>query len=518
MRKIQFLWLAVLMSAMPVLAQEQKAQTLSLTLRDCIVKSLENNLDIAVAAFEPEISEASLSQSHEKFLPLFTLGYNNWRLNSPSSWGIEGPSIIQKYDFYSFGLSQQVPTGAEISLRLSNSMTNTTRAFALVNPSYDSTLRIDLTQPLLKGFGPTVNRIEITRAQNQRDISLSNLRTTLIQTVYDVEEAYWNLAYAKESLNVIEYSLAQSRELLRRNREGEKVGTKSAIEVLSAETEVANWEDSLIAARQLLETSEDRLKKLLSTPVKGERDSQGIVPTDQPSFEKRDVTLEQAIDTALRERPEMEIAQREIDNTSTDISYYRNQLLPQLDLAFSYWRPGQSGVKFIYLNNDPLTRIVLDEIKGNRVQSFEDIFKRNYNNWTVGLNFTLPLASVTSRAALALARKQNDQSVKALERKKESIAYEIVQVLKELKNNEMRLESSARYRELMEKRLEAETQRYSLGLAGSEWLFEYQRRLASAKTQEMKAIIDHKISLARLDKAQGTSLKAKSIRFRDYGF
>jgi outer membrane protein TolC len=71
----------------------------------------------------------------------------------------------------------------------------------------------------------------------------------------------------------------------------------------------------------------------------------------------------------------------------------------------------------------------------------------------------------------------------------------------------------------MEKRLEAETQRYSLGLVpGSEWLFEYQRRLAAAKTQELKAIIDYKISLAKLERAQGTSLKAKNIKFRDYGF
>jgi hypothetical protein len=65
---------------------------------------------------------------------------------------------------------------------------------------------------------------------------------------------------------------------------------------------------------------------------------------------------------------------------------YRSQVLPQLDLSLSYRRPGQSGVKDIYLNNDPLTRTVIGEIKGDRVQSLEDIFKRNYNNWTVGLN------------------------------------------------------------------------------------------------------------------------------------
>ncbi len=500
-------------------AERQNAPpTVSMSLNDCIIKALEKNLDISVAAFGPEISDAEITQAGEPFLPAFSLGYFSYRLNQPSSWGIEGPDIVQRNDAYSFGVTQKITTGAEINFQLSNSMTDTTRAFALVNPSYLSTLEIDLTQPLLRGFGPKVNRIEITRAGYQRDISLATLKSTLIQTIYGVEEAYWNLTYARESLAVIEYSLEQSRELLRRNQEGERVGTKSAIDVLSAETEVANWEDNLVQARLAVETTEDRLKALLNAPVGGAGESERIVPTDKPSSEKIEVALEQVLETAFRERPELAIAERQIDSSAADVTYYRNQVLPQLDLSLSYWRPGQSGVKFIYLNDDPLTRTVIGEIKGDRVQSLEDIFKRNYNNWTVGLNFTLPLASVTSRAALVAARKQNEQNVKTLEKQKESIAYEIAQALKELNNNETRLASSARYRELMEKRLEAETQRYALGLAGSEWLFEYQRRLATAKIQELKAVIDYRISLARLDQAQGTTLKAKNIKFRDYAF
>jgi outer membrane protein TolC len=518
MKKIQYILLGFIIGVLPLFSQEKNEQALSLTLRDCIVKALENNLDISVAAFGPEISESQVLQAREAFLPLLNLGYDNRSYHMPSSWGIEGPDIKRKLDSYSFGVSQKIPTGADLSLSFSNSMTDTTRAFALINPSYDSTLSLGLTQPLLKGFGPKVSRIEITRAQYQRDISLSNLKSTLIQTIYDVEEAYWSLAYAIESLKVIEYSLGQSRELLRRNREGERVGTKSAIEVLGSETEVANWEDSLIAARQQVETSEDRLKKLLNLPVKGQAETQRIVPADKPTYEKKDISIEEAMDVALKQRTEVNIAEKKVDTSSADISFYRNQTLPQLDLEFSFFRPGQSGVKYIYLDNDPLTRVVVDKIVGNRYQSFKDIFQRNYNNWTVTFNFSLPLGNLTSRASLAIAKKENDQNVKDMERQKEAITYEVMQVIKELKNNEKRLESSARYRELMEKRLDAETQRYSLGLAGSEWLFEYQRRLASARTQEMKAIIDYKISLAKLEKAQGITLTAKNIKFRDYSF
>jgi len=113
---------------------------------------------------------------------------------------------------------------------------------------------------------------------------------------------------------------------------------------------------------------------------------------------------------------------------------------------------------------------------------------------------------------------QNDQNIKLREKQKEASAYEVAQAVKVLKNSELRLASTARYRGLMEKQLEAETERYNLGLVGSEWLFEYQRRLGTAKTQELKAAVDYKIALAGLERAEGTTLKAKNIKFRDYAF
>ncbi len=78
--------------------QESKPPAVSMSLNDCIVKALEKNLDISVAAFGPEISNAGITQAGEPFLPAFSLGYFSYRLNQPSSWGIEGPDIVQRND------------------------------------------------------------------------------------------------------------------------------------------------------------------------------------------------------------------------------------------------------------------------------------------------------------------------------------------------------------------------------------------------------------------------------------
>ena len=78
------------------------------------------------------------------------------------------------------------------------------------------------------------------------------------------------------------------------------------------------------------------------------------------------------------------------------------------------------------------------------------------------------------------------------------------------------METSSLYRELMEKKLVAEEERVRLGLATSEWLFQYQRELASAKSDEIRAIIDYKVSVANIERLMGINLKTKNLKFRNY--
>jgi outer membrane protein len=508
-------------------AQAPKPTTRPLSLADCIRKALEANLDLAIEALNPEMDSASVAEAREKYLPEFGLGTNFLNQDIPSSWGLEGPTIKTKMDYYQFGVTQRTPLGTELDLGLSTRKTDTSRAYPIVNPAFYSEFRLNLTQPLLRDFGFKANRYASTKARRQLDVSEAALKTILIQTVYDVEEAYWNLYYARESLRVLELSLAQSRETLKRNEEAARIGTKSAVEVLSAETEVAGYEDRVLAARLQAEKTEDRLKSLLNMPVAGagaeaavapEEALVTIVPADKPEAEKHVVTLEDALATAVAERPELARTNAMIANAATDVGYYKNQLLPRLDLNLSLWSPGQSGVKYIYLDDNPLTGIVIDTINGSRGESFRDMFKMAYSNIQLAATLSVPLSNFVSRAGLARARLAQDQARLQFEKERRTIEVEVAEAVKDLEASATRITTSARYRELMEKRVQAETQRYDLGLVGSEWLFTYQRNLAQAKADEIRAVIDYKIALAALDRAMGTTLRAKGLKFKGYEF
>ena len=499
-------------------AQERPLEKVELTLKDCLLKALEGNLEIAVQAFEPEIALFSLRQQKDIYWPQMKLGYFNYNYNYLSNWAVEGVNYLDRTNRYSVGLTQKIITGGTIELSLLTTSSDTTRALTLVNPSYSGQFSLDFTQPLLKGFGPRIANMEIKKAQNQLDISVIGLKSSLLQKVYDVEEAYWNLVDAIENLKVYELTLSQNRERLRREKEGAKTGIKSALDVLRTETEVANYENYVLSARAQAVTAEDRLKGLLNMPLEGLDSIKTLVPLDSPGLEKVDFSFEEALKTAYTESPELEKSLKEIEGTKLEVSYQKNQLLPQLDLRGSLWYPGQSGDILIYKDDNPYTGVVEGKIKGSRVDSLKDVFNLKYRNWYVTLDLTIPLDSVFSRASLVKARLDGEKRLLEKKKTEQDIYYAVLEAYKEMINREEQIDSASRYRELTETRLRAEEERYNLGLVGHEWVFQYQRDLATARVSEIRAKINYKITVAKLEKAMGVSLKKKSLRFREQEF
>jgi outer membrane protein len=491
---------------------QQAGKPLGLTLNQCVERALRENLDLSIELMNPGMEALSLQEAKEKFLPQFNLSYQNRDTNQPGTWGLEGTNYLSKSDYVNFVVSQQFSWGTSLSLNAYSSMTDTTRAYTAINPSYYSNLRFDLTQPLLRGFGAKVGNIEAIKAGRSREIADANLIARAFQTVYQVEEAYWNLVLARENLKVNELSLANSREMLARNREGARVGTKSGLEVLSSETEVARYEDSVLAATRMVERSEDLVKKLINLPADR---AETLVPLDPPTISLRQVAADEVLKKALEHRPELAASRRRIENSASDLSYFKNHALPQLDLRLSIWNPGQSGIRNVYQDNNPLSGIVIDRIVGGRADSFSDILKGKYRNWEVDVTFSIPLANLLSRTAVSRARMAQEQIQLQYEKQVKDIEFEVLDIVQELQAKARKIESSTRFRELTEKRVASETQRYQQGLVGSEWLFNYQRDLASAKSAEIQAVVDYKIALARLDRVMGTSASFDGTKIRE---
>jgi outer membrane protein TolC len=494
-------------------AQENKK---SLSLEECIIGAMKNNLRIAVEVLNPEIASVSVTRANEKYMPSLSFAYNNRETNTASySWIDAADQVRSAYNDYTINLNQLVPTGGTFNISLNSYKNETNRSFQTINPRFGSTLTFSFTQPLLKNFGFKINRREIIVAKNNRDISENQFHQTLLDTIYRVEEAYWILAYSIEDLKVKRQSLQLARDLLEENKRKIEVGTMPPIEIYTAESEVANREADILQADRLVKNNQDRLKTILNLPIFEEGEPTEIILSDRPVFEKKEINLEEALATALANRPDLKATKIGLQTREFNVSYVKNQLLPDLSLQASYWSPGLSGTQILYLNNDPLTREVVDEIPGAAIDALKDAFKFRYNNWSIGLTLNIPLNTILTRAQYAEAKLSLEQAQLRLKDQEQEIFLEIKTAVRDVEINYQRVQAYTAARELAEKKLEAEQEKFKVGKSTNFFLLQYQRDLADARSAELRSMVDYILSLARLDRALGTTLKTKNIRFTD---
>ena len=491
-------------------------QELSLTLEDCILKALKNNLNVAAEVIGPEMARMSVTKASEKFYPVLGIGYSRENTNSASfSWIDAAEKITTDYNDASSQVGWLLPMGTELTASFFSYKTDTNRNFQTINPRYGSTLLLQFSQPLLKNFGPKINRREILIARNNRDVSEHQLRSVLIETIYQVEEAYWNLVHSVEYLKAKQQSLDLARDLLAKNLKEEEVGMIAPIEILSAQAEVATREADILQARVMVSNSQDALRTLMNLEAEKENADATILPVDTPASEKKDVSLDESLAQARANRPDLLSDQVDLDTKEIDVGYYRNQLLPNLDLQASYWSPGISGTQILYRDNDALTGDIIGTVPGSASQAIRDAFNFRYKNWSVGLTLTLPLSSFLTRSDYVLAKASREQAALRLQHREQQIALEVRNAVRAVQTNFERVQAYRLARELAASKLEAEEKKLQVGLSTNYIVLQYQRDLADARTAELLANIDYSLSLAGLERAQGTTLKSWNIRMDD---
>jgi outer membrane protein TolC len=492
-------------------AQQNKK---SLTLDDCIIGALENNLRVAVEVVNPQIADVSVTRAKEKYMPLLSLGYNNRETNTASYSWIDAADIVRTaYSEYNIYFNQLIPTGGVFNISLNSYKNDTNRRLQTINPRFGSTLAFTFTQPLLKNFGFTVNRREILIAKNNLEISENEFRQTLLDTIFRVEEAYWNLAYSIENLNDKKQSLQLARDLLEENKRKIEVGTMPPIEIYTAESEVANREADILQADRLVKNSQDRLKTILNLPIFEEGEPTEIIPSDRPVFEQKTISIDEALAMALANRPDLKAMKLDLENRKIDFSYAKNQILPSLNLQASYWSPGISGTQILYLDNNPLTGVVIGAVPGGSTDALKDALKFNYNNWSVGLTLDIPFNTVLTRAQYAEARLDLEQAQLRLKDQEQQILLEIKVAVRDVEINYERVQAYRAARELAVKKLEAEQEKFKVGKSTNFFILQYQRDVADARTAELRSMVDYITSLAEMDRVLGTTFETKNINF-----
>ena len=511
------LFLIVLAAA--VWAQDNP-RVMSISLEDAIAKTLKNNLGLAIQVLGPQQAEYGVALAKEKFLPTVSFSYGKQNTDSPSVTSVDASgNLIQKTNNFTFlQATESVPFGGTFNLSMTGGKTDQNRTGVTINPSFNTTLRFSFTQPLLRNFGYNISRYNIIIAQKSLNVSNYQLKQTLLDTIYSVENGYWNLVYSIENLNVRVLSLKLAKDLLEQNQRMVEIGTLAPMEILAAQSEVATRDADLIQAQTQVKSAEDQLKVLINMPEDEARAVDSIKPLDSPSFEERKMGLDEALATALQLRPDLEATKINAEIQQIDLGYAKNQLLPDLNLSAGYWSPGVSGTQIFYIGN-PIFGIIDPShppIPGDLGQAFANTMRFKNNNWSVGLTLNIPLSNLFSKANYYQAKVSLQQAILTLQNQQQQLFLQIKNDIRTVEANFKRITAYKIARELAEQKLAAEQEKFKVGQSTNYTVLSYQRDLANARISELNAIVAYNVSLSAMDHDLGVSLKNRNVRIADY--
>jgi outer membrane protein TolC len=206
----------------------------------------------------------------------------------------------------------------------------------------------------------------------------------------------------------------------------------------------------------------------------------------------------------------------DLKSKNIDVRYYRNQMLPNLQLTASYYTSGLSGDQLIWDGN-PLfpESTIIGVNKGGISDSLRDALKNLYRNYSIGLQLSIPLKSTSARADLAQARLNLEQSLLLLKKTESTIYSEVKQIIMDLETNAKIVEANRISRELAEQKLVAEQKKLAVGLSTNYLVLQYQRDFSNAQIAELKSLIDYNLALSRVNKVLGTTLEKHQIAFSE---
>jgi outer membrane protein TolC len=542
-----------------------RAGNIYLSLQDTIALALENNLDIEIQRYGPELANAALQQTlaggfARSVSTSVTAGPSSASVSSAgtssaSTQGVtstgaaaasSGPAIpnldptltggaswahitapqssafvtgtnflITRQDMTSLGIQRGFLSGTNVSLGLSNSTITNNSMRADFNPATSGALSLSISQHLLQGFGFGVNSRQIRIARNNREVSDLTFKLQVITTVTAVMELYWDLVAFNESVRVAQDALAASQKLLNDNQRQVEVGTLAAIEVIRAEAQIATGDQNLLAAQTRVLQQETIIKTALSrtgvaSPAVA---SAHIIPTDQivmPGVEPI-APIQDLNAQAIASRPELAQTRIQLRNQELTMKGSKNALLPTLDVVAGVANNALAG----QVNPLPAPAGTVHSntpfFIGGYGTVLSQLFARNFPNYSAGFNLSVPIRNRVAQAQAITDELSYRQQQLGLQRLENQVRVDVQNAVVGLMQARAQYQAAVKGVHLQQESLDAEQKKLELGASTTYNVILMQRDLVTAQSSQVTAEAAYVKSKVELDRATGQILNNNNV-------
>jgi outer membrane protein len=474
------------------------------SLQGVVQASIAGNLDVEFAQFGPAISQAELVEAEAVFdWTLFGSVEGRDTITPQTSAAGFGTGVIRNESdsaTATLGVRRSLTTGGSLSVQHDLGYSNVESSFfgaADPNPSNSSNFVLGYEQPLLDGFGRDRVQAGIYLARNAERSAVAGLKNQLITSASDTERAYWQLVFAYKQV-IIRAKLVERGIEVRDDIKARRVQDARQAQVADAVARVERRRSDLLTAKTALRNASDNLKRLMNddrVPVGSEI---LLVPGDDSAVEALSISLLNAIDTGIQNRPEVEQSILSIDDSTIRENVARNAKLPTLNLT--------AQARMLGLD---------DSISDGYNDSISNRF---VDDWLIGLTFEQPLGNRSGEAGFRKARLERMQSIVGYRRTVQGIVLDIKNALNAVVTNHALISQTTLSRVAQGEALRAlivEKELTNAGYSVERLNLELnqQESLANAEISEAQSLVNYNTAMVDLYQAMGTTLDRNRIDF-----
>lgn len=490
-----------------------------LTLAEARARALEKNVDLRVERESEAISASGEGRAKGAYDPALR-AEARWRdrtdpVNSIISGAPAGELAPSSQGWAaSLGISQLLPTGGTLSFTTSASRDETDNVFAILSPSWSTSVALELRQPLLKNRSVDPARQGLRVARVDRTRSAAAVARVTAETVAAVERAYWTLLAARRDVEARRSAVALAEKQKADVEARVEAGTLSEADRAAPVAELERRRGELFASREAAARAGNALKALLLADPADPLWSASLVPADEPEPPAAPAPdVDAALVAAAERRPEVAEAASRLARLEVEDEAARDRARPQLDLVAAYARRGLAGSRNPGLSPPfPIDATSIpDAIDGGLGRSSGTIGEGRFPDASIGLALTVPLGNRAARADEAAARSSRTQAELALLKVRQAIAVELRNAGVALETAGQRLAAARAGRAAAETQLKAEEERFDAGLSTSFFILTRQNDLTQARLAETAALADLRKAGVEWSRAAGTLLSERRI-------
>jgi len=512
---------------------------LPLTLEEAVRMALENNNEIDATRVDVSIAEHELTAARGAYDVRFNTETYFERSETPVASflaGGRGGSLKTTDATGKVGFSGLSPrAGGSFEFEFTTRRLSSNNVFNDINPTLAHGFSFSYTQPLVRGRRTDDTRRRIEIAKKNLSLTDAQFRRRATEVITNVEQAYWELAYALRNLQIQIDAVKQSRAQAESDRRQVERGTIAPVDLLEAETQVRNFEQGVYAAQESVSRAENRLKTMLAAERKGELWSKALLPVTPVDLSAPRVALEDAVTAALSNRLELTELGTSADINKIDQRFYRDQTRPQVDLTASYSsnalagslrdeeNPLVSGLVSLQQRVNQLSTLsglpalpsttfgTNGDTVGGYGQSLKNLLAQSNPTVKVGVRVSMPLRNRTARANFARSLDEGRRIENRRAQAEQTIEAEVRDTLQALRSAEARLSAAAAARNAAEQQYASERRKFQSGMSTAYMVSQRQIDLIAARGRELQAQTDLNKSIADFRRATGSTLQTHNV-------